>query len=122
MSVFEKGLITILACAFLCAALSIPLILRKVPRNVVYGFRTPATLGDDFLWYEANAHFGRRLLIASCVSAVGVLALSFAPVSPTFFLKASLVVLLAPLLIAVLATARHLRSLKRSGPQRDEGM
>jgi uncharacterized membrane protein len=122
MSVFEKGLITILACACLCAALSIPLILRKVPRNVVYGFRTPATLGDDFLWYEANAHFGRRLLIASCVSAVGVLTLYFVRVSPAFFLKASLVVLLVPLLIAVLATARYLRSLKRSGPQRDDRM
>ena len=120
MSVFEKGLITILACAFLCAALSIPLILRKVPRNAVYGFRTRATLGDDFLWYEANAHFGRRLLIASCVSTVGVLALSFARVSPTFFLKASLVALLAPSLIAVLATARYIRSPKRRSAPRGE--
>jgi hypothetical protein len=45
--------------------ISIPLILRKVPRNVVYGFRTRATLGDDLVWYEANAYFGRRLVVSA---------------------------------------------------------
>jgi hypothetical protein len=42
MSVFEKGLITVLGCALLFVDLAIPLTLRKFPRNTVYGFRTQA--------------------------------------------------------------------------------
>lgn len=43
--------------------LSIPLILRWVPRNSLYGFRIPATLGDDAVWYEVNARSGRHALL-----------------------------------------------------------
>jgi len=117
MSVFEKGLITILGCTLIFVLLSIPLILRKVPRNIAYGFRTRATLSDDFVWYEANAHFGRGLLIASVISAVAVLLLYLSQgISPGFFLKASIVALVAPPLVAVFATMRFIRSLTRGGP------
>jgi len=113
MTVFEKGLITILACAALFALLAIPLMLRKVPRNVIYGYRTRATLSDDALWYEANAHFGRGLFIASIVSALAITALYLAHTfSPLLFLKISVVVLVVPTGIAALATARHVRRVK----------
>jgi hypothetical protein len=52
--------------------LAIPLILRRVPRNAFYGFRTCATVADDFVWYEANAYFGRRLVAFSLASAAAV--------------------------------------------------
>jgi len=39
-----KALITILICDAVFAIIAIPLMLRKVPRNVVYGFRIKATL------------------------------------------------------------------------------
>jgi hypothetical protein len=42
--------------------LSIPLLLRWVPRNNVYGFRIAATLRSDAVWYEANALFARHTL------------------------------------------------------------
>ena len=42
--------------------LSIPLLLRWVPRNYVYGFRIAATLRSDAVWYEANARFARHTL------------------------------------------------------------
>lgn len=112
MSVYEKGLLTILACNLLLALIAIPLVLRKVRRNVVYGFRTRFTLSDDAVWYEANAHFGWRLLVASIVSAVAIVILFRADLAPTAFLKASIAVLIAPLSVAVLATARFVRSLK----------
>lgn len=99
MSVFEKGLITILGCTL-----------------IAYGFRTRATISDDFVWYEANAHFGRGLLIASVISAVAVLLLYLSQgISPGFFLKASIVALVAPPLVAVFATSRFIRSLTRGG-------
>jgi hypothetical protein len=112
MSVFEKGLITILGCALLFALLAVPLILRKVPRNVVYGFRSRATLSDDRVWYEANAHFGRGLLIASIISAIAIAVLYWVGcLSPGLFLNASVVALFAPLLAAVFATARFIRTI-----------
>ena len=58
-SVYFKSFVTILACASLFALMAIPLILRKIPRNGAYGFRTPKTLSNDELWYKANAYFGR---------------------------------------------------------------
>jgi hypothetical protein len=114
MSVFSKELLTIVCCAFVFALLAIPLILRRIPRNVVYGFRTRATLADDDVWYEANAHFGRGLLVASLISA-GAISLLYRTwtLSPHAFLQVSALVLVAPLLIAALATGRYVRSLTR---------
>jgi uncharacterized membrane protein len=42
---------------------SIPLILRWVPQNRVYGFRVPATLRNESVWYDANALFGRHFFL-----------------------------------------------------------
>lgn len=114
MSVFEKGLITIEACNALFALISVPLIFRWVPRNVIYGYRTRATLSDDALWYEANAYFGRAFLAGSIVSALaGVVLYTWQGIAPDFFLQASVAVLVVPTLLAALATARFVRSLVR---------
>jgi len=43
----------------LIAALSIPIMLRKIPPNLWYGLRTVETLRDENVWYEANARSGR---------------------------------------------------------------
>jgi hypothetical protein len=128
--VLFKGLITVLAVNALLVIISIPLILRKVRRNVVYGFRTSATLSDDFVWYEANAYFGRRLVALSTVAAVAVLILySGRTVSERFFFPAVWVgpiLLLDPLLeragrqslsLAVAGGTRHrVWSLLTGGP------
>ena len=42
--------------------LAIPLIKRKVRPNALYGLRVAATLENEKVWYEANAHSGRDLL------------------------------------------------------------
>ncbi len=112
MSVFEKGVVTILGCAVLMALIAIPLALRKAPRNIFYGFRTRSTLRDDATWYAANAHFGRGLLIASLFTAVGIVVLYGAGLEPAVFLKVSVGVLVAPLAVAILSTFRFIRSLK----------
>ena len=46
----------------LLIVLSIPLIFRWVPRNRFYGLRIPATLGNESVWYDANALSGRHML------------------------------------------------------------
>ena len=47
--VYFKGLVTVLICTLIFVIIAIPLILRKVPRNTIYGFRTPTTLANDFI-------------------------------------------------------------------------
>ena len=50
------------AVSLLLIALAIPLIRRRVRPNWIYGFRTPATLKDERLWYLVNAETGVDLL------------------------------------------------------------
>ncbi|MFI5119857.1 MAG: SdpI family protein [Thermoanaerobaculia bacterium] len=112
MSVYEKGLFTILACNALFALVSLPLVFRKVPRNGLYGYRTRATLASDFVWYEANAYFGLRFLIASAVTCVAaVFIYRSGTLDPGTYLKASVALLVAPVLVAALLTNRHVRAL-----------
>jgi uncharacterized membrane protein len=60
--------VALILCAFL-AAISLPLALRLIGPNSLYGFRTPATLADRDLWYSANAFAGRALLVAAAFAA-----------------------------------------------------
>src|SRR3954447_24860406 len=46
----------------LVAAAGIPLWLRRVPPNSLYGVRFRSTLADDEVWYEINALAGRNLV------------------------------------------------------------
>jgi uncharacterized membrane protein len=113
--VLFKGLVTILACDLIFAIIAIPLILRKVPRNSVYGFRTRSTLENDFVWYKANAYFGRVFFISSFISALLIVFLYFSYLGPVQnFLEASIAVLVAPPMVAVLLTLRYIRSIRSS--------
>jgi hypothetical protein len=59
----------LIASCVLLVIVSIPLILRLVPPNGIYGFRTGATMSSPATWYRANAFMGWALLIAAVVSA-----------------------------------------------------
>lgn len=50
------------AAGLLLAGLSLPLWLRLVPMNSIFGVRLPSTLASTTRWYEVNAFFGRHLL------------------------------------------------------------
>ncbi|WP_395744412.1 protein kinase domain-containing protein [Prosthecobacter sp.] len=55
------------------AALSLPLWLRLVPINSLYGVRFPSTMASDQRWYDVNAVFGRHFFFWSfAVIAAGV--------------------------------------------------
>jgi uncharacterized membrane protein len=113
MSVFAKGLVTVLACSAVFALVALPLILRKVPPNPVYGYRTRVTLGDEALWYRVNAYFGLRLLLASLLSACIAAALfAWQGLSPQAYLPVSVVLLFAPVAIAGLLTSRFVRVIR----------
>ena len=84
--------VTLLLSHLLIAATSVPMILERVPPNRTYGFRTPATLGDERVWYAANAASGRWLLAATLISAAFAVAYlshdrgALAPVVPLAFM------------------------------------
>jgi uncharacterized membrane protein len=52
-------------------AISLPLALRKVPPNPLYGFRTRKTMSDPHTWYEANHLGGIALIVASVAALIG---------------------------------------------------
>ncbi len=117
MDVFSKGLVTILAVSLLGVVIAIPLALRKVSRNPLYGFRTPRTLADDYVWYEANAYFGRAFVIACIITMVTVLGLYAVPnISANFFFVASIVALVVPSAVATILAFRFMRTLTPGGP------
>ncbi|SRR6266496_1706713 len=93
----------LLACA-VTAAVAIPLILRWVPPNSLYGFRTPRTLADRDLWFRVNYFAGWALLIASIASAVLLLLVPPPPNALMF---------VAPLGLALVASLVYLRRCSR---------
>jgi uncharacterized membrane protein len=110
MSVYDKARWTVLACQVLFALIALPLALRKVKPNVVYGFRTRATLADQGLWYRVNARFGWALLVGSALGALAALLLFRPGLLPVgLVLPVSLGVLIAPAAVAGFAAAARLR-------------
>ena len=62
----------------LLLVLSVPLMLRWVPRNRLYGFRVAATLRDDAVWYEVNASAGRQsVMLGALMLGALMVALEF---------------------------------------------
>jgi hypothetical protein len=55
-------------------ALSLPLWLRLVPVNPLYGVRLPSTMASSARWFDVNAHFGKHLFGWSLLVIVAGLA------------------------------------------------
>jgi hypothetical protein len=60
----------LIAACVLFVIISLPLILRMVPPNGIYGFRTAATQSSAAIWYPANAFMGWALSVAAVISAI----------------------------------------------------
>jgi hypothetical protein len=61
------------------AALSVPLIKRRVPPNAIYGFRVRPTIENPAIWYRVNAYAGKYLLATSLATALAALAFYLVP-------------------------------------------
>jgi uncharacterized membrane protein len=61
--------VTLIALQIVIALVSMPLILKLVPPNGFYGFRTAVTMSSKDVWYPANAFIGWALLVAAGVAA-----------------------------------------------------
>jgi uncharacterized membrane protein len=98
----------------LLAALSVPMILRKVKPNGLYGFRIPATLRDPKLWYEANAYAGKYLLATSLLFVLAAVLLYLVPgLGLDAYALLCLGFILAGLAVTLVQSLRYLQTLKR---------
>ena len=85
----------------LFVGLSIPLLLKKIPPNPWYGFRTRLTLGDPEIWYPVNALGARWMLwIGALTWAAGLVSLLL----PEAWLPAYLLVTCALWVLALILT------------------
>jgi uncharacterized membrane protein len=101
------ALALIIGAAVVTALIALPLALRKIPRNRLYGVRTRRTLADDRVWYETNACGGRGLIVASGVTIMAVLVLGLTPLPRDLLVPAGLAALVVPSLVAAVLAVRH---------------
>lgn len=62
----------LLICALVALA-AIPLALRLIPRNPIYGLPTERALANDETWFRVNAFAGKALLVGSGFAALLVM-------------------------------------------------
>lgn len=94
------------------AVFSIPLVMRKIPMNHLYGIRIKRAFSSDKNWYDINA-FGGKLFLAFGVAlfAFGYLLREQAPSPRSIWAPVFLVIpllLLIPIVILIGAYARSL--------------
>lgn len=100
------------AAGLLLAGLSIPLILRRIPPNGLYGFRVRKTLENPEIWYTVNVFAGKRLLLVGLGTAVAAVVLYFWPgISVDAYALSILGVVGGLLLLALIQSFLYLRSL-----------
>lgn len=97
----------LLACAIV-AAIGVPLILKLVPPNPIYGIRTSKTMSSPEVWFEVNRIAGVALAIAA-----GVTALALMMYSGTWLKSwwAQLLAFVIPIVGAIVFTLYHERKM-----------
>jgi len=99
----------LIACALIAIA-AVPLMLKLVPPNPIYGYRTERALEDSALWFELNKFLGTALLIAMGVAALALMFYSGTWLKSKWLQMAAF---LLPLAVAVGATFAYERNLKK---------
>ena len=108
-----KVIITFIIPVLLIIVFSIPLIIRKIPRNAIYGFRTTKTMANDDIWYRANRYGGICILVAALVTLAGItiLFLNKEALSFEIFNNTSFALFVGPILISVLLSLDYIKKL-----------
>jgi uncharacterized membrane protein len=98
--------VTLLIVCVLIATVSIPLMLRLIPPNAVYGVRTRRTLSDTATWFAVNAFGGKALAIGAGISALFLMLYNGTLLKPAL---AQVGMVVVPLIIALAATLYYER-------------
>jgi hypothetical protein len=96
----------------LISALSIPMIMNKIPPNGLYGFRVKKTMEDPKIWYPVNAYSGKWLLAIGIVTILAATGFYFIPgISIDIYAYVVLGVWVVVFSIAVYTSVRYMNSL-----------
>ncbi len=92
---------------------SIPLVLRLVPPNRIYGVRTRRTLSSPEVWYPANRFGGIALIVASAVYLEVARLLPYTKGAPDdlHMVTVHLIAWVGPLALAIVAIGLYTRRL-----------
>ena len=71
--------VLVLVLGAVSALVGLPLIAHRVPRNIIYGIRTPLAFSSDENWYRVNAIGGKFFLRAGLATIPVGLAGLFVP-------------------------------------------
>ena len=116
MSSMMNSIINI-GIALLLAGLSLPLILRKVPMNSLYGIRFPQSFKSDKAWYEINAYGGKALFIAAIpIFLLGLYGLITDPKPSGPYSLICAAVLVLSVMLACFASYLKARRVDRGNP------
>ena len=102
--------IILLITGLIEALLSLPMIMGKVPRNRLYGFRLKKTLSDDKYWYPANKRAGIGLLLAGITTSLLSVLVFYNFLKPNA-LTISLVCIL-PVVLMLIDSLNYLKKLE----------
>ena len=72
-------LVMYVGIGLLLSAISVPLILRRIGPNLIYGFRVKQTLEDPEVWYDVNAYAGKGLFVDGLITVIAAMVLALVP-------------------------------------------
>jgi len=93
--------VLVLSLPVILIASAIPLILKRIPPNDLYGYRTPSVIASPALWYAVNGFLGWALAVAGAAGAVlaGLAIARGEDVSHTFSVPIQIALVLAALVV-----------------------
>ena len=108
-------LILFVISGLLIIGLAVPLILRKVPPNIWYGFRLPSTVNNPEIWYPANEYSAWRILwMGVSVIVAGIVGFAIPGMTAETYGLSIVVVIITGLIITLTQSLLYLRRLKQS--------
>lgn len=102
--------ISLFVPAVLVGLVAVPLALKLVPPNRLYGFRTAKTLANREIWFRVNRFAGLALIAAAAATLCAFLAMPELASGRSF---AGLLVLIAPVVAALVATVAYARKVEQ---------
>jgi uncharacterized membrane protein len=101
-----------LGSGVLIMALSVPMILGKIPPNGLYGFRVKKTMENPDFWYPVNVYSGKWLMAIGLVMILASTVFFFVPgISLDVYAYAVLGVWVIVFSTAMVASVRYMNSL-----------
>ena len=115
------GTVALLVLSAFTAIAGIPLILKLVPRNEIYGVRTLHTLSREKTWYAVNRFAGYALVGAAALMVLSLTLWSNTLLRPFWLQLGVFVLLLAVAVGASLVYERRVARARKRRPRQATG-